>query len=682
MASNEPMVIEEQLSTQPEQEQCKRRKHEAESIDADMQETNTQINKEKHGNQDTNSFEQNSRSAETPKILEITSSHQQKVNKEYNQTDPHQMDGDQSRIGDPQIQIKEVPDQMMIDDQKDEYTQPLSYSEIVKNDEPKRRTGQPSRGLSEDDKTWMETATGQLAELNTDEFDEEKWHYGKILEAFVNEKIMQEFVAYKLTHRTTKHKIPTAIELKFKYRDKSFFRTFARNAKFKPAHQMEFEKIYDQAVANYKGKHSITVTNREIRDQINKKVRQKTAINFLTNYKMTKQPQEIVKILEYCKGFMKVESDLTGDKLWTIANLAIQDTLKALPADPEGISEEIREYLPFNLPIKGRYKLRVRLAILRKIYTFTELPETYFIPLEQLPEDPKDLNSDTQGMFPIKDRRDLKKVLGYKQKLEETYKWEGKLPDKYFNLPERKKPLPIVPQILSARFREMFPIDLTRTNMSIKDISDKLREEYHFKFIPNDFFVQRPRLPTDTSRIRTKTKYTYPIQDIEEAKSFIKEIRNFYSYTLPIPRHIMEVNPTNKPTLPENIEEIKEYNITTPITTARQLVETVRLLRQTYYFHRIPEEWIEITNKKGTQDIAEEEVMEIDRLEVPKSLEEMQKILDEIETDCDRIKIPITEQEEVRTTLEELKLIFDIQKAPDYLFQLKPLPEATWDIIP
>ncbi|RIB22538.1 hypothetical protein C2G38_2173782 [Gigaspora rosea] len=184
MASNEPMVIEEQLSTQPEQEQCKRRKHEAESIDADMQETNTQINKEKHGNQDTNSFEQNSRSAETTKILEITSSHQQKVNKEYNQTDPHQMDGDQSRIGDPQIQIKEVLDQMMIDDQKDEYTQPLSYSEIVKNDEPKRRTGQPSRGLSEDDKTWMETATGQLAELNTDEFDEEKWHYGKILEAF------------------------------------------------------------------------------------------------------------------------------------------------------------------------------------------------------------------------------------------------------------------------------------------------------------------------------------------------------------------------------------------------------------------------------------------------------------------------------------------------------------------
>ncbi|CAG8799448.1 6000_t:CDS:1, partial [Gigaspora rosea] len=67
----------------------------------------------------------------------------------------------------------------------------------------------------------------------------------------------------------------------------------------------------------------------------------------------------------------------------------------------------------------------------------------------------------------------------------------------------------------------------------------------------------------------------------------------------------------------------------------------------------------------------------IDRLEVPESLEEMQKILDEIETDCDRIKIPITEQEEVRTTLEDLKLIFDIQKAPDYLFQLKPLPEAT-----
>ncbi|CAG8854106.1 45401_t:CDS:1, partial [Gigaspora margarita] len=72
-----------------------------------------------------------------------------------------------------------------------------------------------------------------------------------------------------------------------------------------------------------------------------------------------------------------------------------------------------------------------------------------------------------------------------------------------------------------------------------------------------------------------------------------------------------------------------------------------------------------------------EEIL-IDRLEVPETLEKMQEILDEIETDCNKIIIPITEQKNVKATLEDLKLIFAIEKAPDYLFKLKLLLEATW----
>ncbi|RIB15205.1 hypothetical protein C2G38_2192983 [Gigaspora rosea] len=117
-----------------------------------------------------------------------------------------------------------------------------------------------------------------------------------------------------------------------------------------PAHQKEFEGIYEQAVQNYKEKHSITITNREIRDQINRKVGQKIAINFLTNYKMGKNPREIAKVLDYCRGFMKMESELQGDKMWQVINEAIQDTLQQLPENPEGIPKEITNILPFNLP--------------------------------------------------------------------------------------------------------------------------------------------------------------------------------------------------------------------------------------------------------------------------------------------------------------------------------------------
>ena len=84
--------------------------------------------------------------------------------------------------------------------------------------------------------------------------------------------------------------MPKAIQLKFKHQDRNFFRTFTRNTKIMPANQIEFETMIDKAIQNYKGKHSITVTNKEIRDQINNKVRQKLAIQYITNSRFKKNP--------------------------------------------------------------------------------------------------------------------------------------------------------------------------------------------------------------------------------------------------------------------------------------------------------------------------------------------------------------------------------------------------------
>ncbi|CAG8834596.1 9418_t:CDS:2, partial [Gigaspora margarita] len=128
------------------------------------------------------------------------------------------------------------------------------------------------------------------------------------------------------------------------------------------------------------------------------------------------------------------------DKLWAIINQAIQNILQQLPEKPENIPKEITNILPFNLLIKSQAKLKAILVALRKIYIFSKLPESYFIELEQLPQDPKDLNT----------------------------------------------------------------------------------------------------------------------KDMVEKTKFLEEIKAIYSFTLPIPEYIMIVNPTEKPTLLVNIEDIKE----------------------------------------------------------------------------------------------------------------------------
>ena len=225
----------------------------------------------------------------------------------------------------------------------------------------------------------------------------------------------------------------------------------------------------------------------------------------------------------------------------------------------------------------------------------------------------------------------------------------------------------------------MFPIDLSRTNLSIKDISEKLKEDYYFKMILNDYFVQKPRLPIDTKRIVTKTSYIYPIESKEEAQKFIEEIKTKYSYNIPLLPNIMTVNPTEKPDLPWDYREIQEHNLTIPITSKKALVETARMLRADYYFWRIPETWIDIQEDRQTMEMEEQERP---RPALPESLEETKRYMEELKVHGEIIELPITNQREIRESIAQLHKIFIFNKAPDFLFNLPPLPEATWDVIP
>ncbi|RIB26633.1 hypothetical protein C2G38_2030063 [Gigaspora rosea] len=134
-----------------------------------------------------------------------------------------------------------------------------------------------------------------------------------------------------------------------------------------PAHQIKFEAMIDKMIQNYKGKHSIIVTNKEIRDQINNKVRQKLPIQYITNSSFKKNPQKITKVLNYCLEFMKLPEDLQGDIVWKTVNKAIQNTLLPLPEKPEDIPEDAKELLLFENSIKNKGNLRAILAALRKV---------------------------------------------------------------------------------------------------------------------------------------------------------------------------------------------------------------------------------------------------------------------------------------------------------------------------
>ena len=140
---------------------------------------------------------------------------------------------------------------------------------------------------------------------------------------------------------------------------------------------------------NYKEKNSVIYTNRKIRNQINIKVRQKLAIQWLTSQKMRKNLKEIAKNINYCMGFMKIADRIKGEKVWEIVNEAIEDTFEKLPETPNEIPEEIRNILPFELSVKNRGNLRAILAALRKIYKFARLPEEYLVQLEPLLPNPR-----------------------------------------------------------------------------------------------------------------------------------------------------------------------------------------------------------------------------------------------------------------------------------------------------
>ncbi|CAG8779282.1 1508_t:CDS:1, partial [Racocetra fulgida] len=120
------------------------------------------------------------------------------------------------------------------------------------------------------------------------------------------------------------------------------------------------------------------------------------------------------------------------------------------------------------------------------------------------------------------------------------------------------------------------------------------------------------------------------------AKDFIKQISTRYAFSIPLPPHYMIVNPTKKPDLPQNLRQIKDFNLTTPITSARQLVYIAKLLQPYYFFNRILDSWIEIQKNKDHTATRTPESKEKTKITIPKTLEATQKYLESIDSTQDQ----------------------------------------------
>ena len=538
----------------------------------------------------------------------------------------------------------------------------ISYSKALKKNIPKYK--------DEKSLTWANSVAQALANLRKVEFDCKAWHNDRIIEAFKNPDLLDQFLEHKVKTCPTKHNIPQAISQKFKHMDTAFFRSFSRTKETQPPHQKEFNTLFQMATEKYKRLHNATFINKTNRDQIFSKLKTKLALDFICNIDfLLTSPHDSTRFIFYALNFAKINCTQDFDDVRKQIDAAHQAQLSPLPASPNEIPKEIMNLMPFSLPITDRKLTRATVLGLRKVFRFGKLPNNYFEnPLEELPDNPEQLRAEVKDLFPITDRSRLPFLAEYRKKLMKFYDVE-RMPSLYFNLPPAKPKLPSTPQELNSAIRAWFPCNPV-DDTDFRHYIEILREHYSFRRVPTDYFIQKKPLPVDPIQVKVEGTYSFPITDTSKAKEFLAEIHANYKYTIPLPIQYMTANPTEKPNLPEEHENVTLVNITVPITSPKQLVDTARDLREFYFFRQIPESWIEIIPGANAEP------------GVPKLPATVEEIMSHLEhkDKPPSLALPITEQSEVERTVGFLKEHFNFKGIPAHIINTPDLPEPQWDI--
>ncbi|CAG8831469.1 10422_t:CDS:1, partial [Gigaspora rosea] len=83
--------------------------------------------------------------------------------------------------------------------------------------------------------------------------------------------------------------------------------------------------------------------------------------------------------------------------------------LQKLPDTPDGIDKQLKDALPFLLPLEDCRQIRAVAITLHQAFTFDLLPETYIAENRtSLPAHAADLNKATKDIFPITTQDELK----------------------------------------------------------------------------------------------------------------------------------------------------------------------------------------------------------------------------------------------------------------------------------
>jgi len=91
-----------------------------------------------------------------------------------------------------------------------------------------------------------------------------------------------------------------------------------------------------------------------------------------------------------------------------------------------------------------------------------------------------------------------------------------------------------------------------------------------------------------------------------------------------------------------------------------------RALRKFYYFHTIPDEWIDIPKKKTSETTS-------DNRQIPNNNEDLNNILKTKEPSTN-IQFPITDQSYIPQAIEIIRQYFDCNNIPNFLFAVNDLP--------
>ncbi|RIB10956.1 hypothetical protein C2G38_2204734 [Gigaspora rosea] len=108
-------------------------------------------------------------------------------------------------------------------------------------------------------------------------------------------------------------------------------------------------------------------------------------------------------------------------------------------------------------------------------------------------------------VFPLTVRSQLKDVARYKQLLRKYYTFDD-LPSSYFKLPAKKVALPLTPQELRPELKGLFPFTPNDVD-DFKDHVEMLKKHYAFVRLPNDYIKAKGYLPKDPTKVETE-KYS------------------------------------------------------------------------------------------------------------------------------------------------------------------------------